>query len=200
MKAITYLLLLSIIALSFCFSDDMQKYDIIKSGDECPIMQVTTINNQTIDFSNKIVWVNLFATWCPPCLREFPEMEKVWEKHKANPNFAMVAIGREEIREGLILFAKDKRISLPLVADKDRKIYNLFAKGYIPRTYLIDSHGKVLTHIVGYDHEEFNKMAQLLDQQLEALNQTPEPKPEQKTEPKPEQKTDSKIEQTPEAK
>lgn len=177
MKHFLVFLLLPLLGiLSYVSSDTMQDYDIVKPGNDCPITQVIAVDGKIVEFQGKIVWLNFFATWCPPCKKEFPEMRKVWEKHQANPNLIMISIGREEPQEAVVMFAKKMNLPFVMVADLDKAIYNKFAKGYIPRTYIIGLDGKIIAQEVGYEKGEFDTLAARLDKELEAIaNQQPQP-------------------------
>ena len=57
-----------------------------KTGQMAPAFVCTTINGKTIDINKlhgKVIWLNFFATWCPPCNQELPVLQKdVWDKYK----------------------------------------------------------------------------------------------------------------------
>lgn len=119
------------------------------------------------DYKGKLVWINFFATWCPPCNAELPEAQKkVWDKHKDNPKFAFFVFGREEGWEKLILFKVKKGFTFPILPDLDRSIFSKFATDGIPRNVLIDASGKIIYQSTGYSPEEFDKLVALIDQQL----------------------------------
>ncbi len=154
----------------FCIAavqaQELQDFDILKVGDTCPITSLTTIENKTLDLSGKFVWINFFATWCPPCRAEMPELKKVWEKHQVNPKLIIVAISREEALEKLPPFVEKLELKFPVVADTDRSLYKQFAKNYIPRNYLVNPEGKIVYQSVGYEKEEFLQMVEIFEKEL----------------------------------
>jgi len=138
-------------------------------GKAAPSFAVTTIDGDSLDLSQlrgKVVLINFFATWCPPCLQEMPLLEKrVWERFRGK-GLVLVAVGREHTDEELKAFAKQKGFSLPMAADPQRKIYGKFATGYIPRNYLIDRQGRIAYQSIGFEEEEFAVMVRVVDKIL----------------------------------
>ena len=67
----------------------------VKIGDAVPDFTVVTANGKlaAADLKGKVVLINFFATWCPPCRTELPVLEKqVWEKYKDNDDFVLLVI------------------------------------------------------------------------------------------------------------
>ena len=118
------------------------------------------------DLRGKTVLVNFFATWCGPCNMELPHLQKLWDAHRADPDFAMLIIGREETDDSIKDFRSKHGYSLPMAADPDRTVYALYAKQYIPRTYLIARDGKILLTQIGFDEAGLAELTRTLDEQL----------------------------------
>ncbi len=100
----------------------------------------------------KVVVVNFWATWCAPCQIEMPELEKqIWQKYKSSPDFALIAIAREQDKQTVLAFRKTHpNLTFPLAWDPRRATYRLFATGGIPRTYVVDRHGVIVYQGLGY--------------------------------------------------
>ena len=117
--------------------------------------------------SNKPALLYWGAKWCPPCNQELPIAQKeVWEKHKDNPKFAFLVFGREEDWEKLIPFKEKKGFTFPILPDKDRSIFDLFAPNGIPRNVVIDPEGKIIYQSIGFSPEEFEKLVAFIDSKL----------------------------------
>lgn len=143
--------------------------NIVKVGDVAPNFTVITPDGDvtTADLKGKVVLVNFFATWCPPCVKELPVLEKeVWNKYKDNKDFVLLVIGREHTPKELKKFAEDKGLNLPFCPDEDRNIFSQFAKQSIPRNYIINKGGKIIYASKGYSHKEFEHMIDVLKRQL----------------------------------
>ena len=77
----------------------------------------------------KVILVNFFATWCPPCQKELAEVQKMlWPKYKDNKDFVLLVIGREHTDVELQKYNEKKGFTFPLYPDKNRAIYGAFAK------------------------------------------------------------------------
>ena len=135
-----------------------------------PIFKFEISKGKTISISEyrgKIVLINLFATWCGPCLRELPLVqEQIWNKHKNDPKFAMLTFGREHSWEEVLKFGKDKNFTFPLLPDPKRNVYGRFATELIPRSFLIDTDGKIVYLSEGFEEPHFNELKDLIEKSL----------------------------------
>jgi peroxiredoxin len=151
----------------------MRPQDEIESftrvGQQMPAFTVSTLEGTKVsigDLKGKVVLVNFWATWCPPCLVEMPRLEKeVWQKYKSS-DFQMVAIAREQTEEEVAAFRREHRFSFPLATDPEREVFSLFGTGGIPRSYVIAADGKIVFQSVGYDPKEFDEMKKLIQKEL----------------------------------
>jgi peroxiredoxin len=141
-------------------------------GQEAPTFKYTPLGGKEVNskkLQGKVVLVCFFTTNCGPCLDEMAPLEKdVWNKFK-DKKFAMLAIGRGYESKELSEFAKQRKVSFPLVADPKQKIYSLFATMHVPRNYVINSEGNIVFQSVGYDADEFTEMIKAIELELETL-------------------------------
>lgn len=144
--------------------------DIIKTGDTMPAFTIVSDNGaefKSAALQGKVILINLFATWCPPCQKELAAVkETLWPKYQNNANFTMLVIGREHNDAELKEYNEKKGFEFPLYPDKDRAIYNSFASKFIPRTYLIGKDGKVIYTSKGYTEEEFAELMEKIEKAL----------------------------------
>lgn len=133
--------------------------DIVKVGQEMPSFTIVFDDGRQIESSSlkgKVILVNLFATWCPPCQKELAEVQTtLWPKYKDNKDFALLVVGREHTDAELTKYNEKKGFTFPLYPDKNRAIFGVFAKNLIPRSYLIGKDGKVIWTSKGYSDKEF---------------------------------------------
>lgn len=131
-------------------------------GDKAPSFVCKTIDGKEIntkELKGKVIWINFFATWCPPCKKELPVLQKnVYEKYRNNKDFVLVVVGREHTTEELVKFAEEKEYDLPFAPDVGRKIFSLYATQSIPRNVIIDKKGKISFQSSGYTEEEFKRI------------------------------------------
>lgn len=132
-------------------------YSHAKGGDAAPVFKIDT--DEGLEFAlaeqrGKVVVVNFFATWCGPCLQELPHLQELWKEHKDRTDFALIVIGREETNEEVKAFKKKRGFSFPMAADPEGAVYSLFAKEYIPRTYILSREGNIGWSATGFHGEE----------------------------------------------
>lgn len=141
----------------------------ISLGQEVPSFVAISIDGETINIDSlkgKVVLLNFFATWCPPCQKEIPHLEKdVWAKFK-DKDFRLISFAREHKSKEILKFRKDKNLSFSLVADSTRAVYSKFAESGIPRNYIISKEGKVIFVGSGYDEKELAKIIKTIEENL----------------------------------
>jgi len=120
-------------------------------GDAAPIIHARSLIGNapvaTSDFSGKILVVNFWATWCPPCRAETPDMISAYRK-LAGKDVAFLAIDTTEASPVIKTFVSAKGVPYPVaVAGPDA--YNGFGVAYIPTTVVIDAKGIVRARWTG---------------------------------------------------
>ena len=142
---------------------------IVKVGQMAPEFTVQMFEGPTInlaDLKGKVVLLNFWATWCPPCRAELARVEKdIIEKFKGQ-DFVFIPVSRGEKRETVATFREKMGYTFPMGLDTDGRVYAEYAKTYIPRNFLIDKNGKVVKASVGYDEAEFAELIKLIEEQL----------------------------------
>ncbi len=102
------------------------------------------------DQRGKVVLVNFWATWCPPCRKELPSMQRMWEKLKSEP-FVLHAI---DVGEGVdeimpFIFSTGTELTFPILLDRDSKALKQWPVIAIPTTFVVDKQGRIAYRSVG---------------------------------------------------
>jgi peroxiredoxin len=167
-KYLLPVLFLSLSSLIIKAQSDTTTYTRI--GDTAPAFSCNTIDGKVIDISKlhgKIVMINFFATWCPPCNKELPVLQKnIWDKYKNNKDFALLILGREHNEKEVKDFVSKKGFTMPFAPDPKREIFKLYASQTIPRNVIVGKDGKIIFQSIGYTEEEFGKIEKILADNL----------------------------------
>ncbi len=158
----------ALLLATFAYSQD--EFTLVKKGEAAPDFSFETAPGKTqklSDLKGKVVWINFFATWCPPCRKELPHLQKeVYDKYVENDDFVLIILGREHSWEEINKFKKEQGFTMPFYPDPERKVFSVYAQQNIPRNFIIDKNGKIAVSSVGFNKDDFgqikNKVAELL--------------------------------------
>jgi peroxiredoxin len=150
---------------------------LVKVGDIAPAFELVTLDGETFNLEKqrgKVVLVNFFATWCPPCREELPYLEKeIWQRFDRD-RFAVIVVGREENDEVIRPFVEKHGYTVPFAGDPDKTAYDQYASRFIPRNFVIGPDGVVLFQSQGFEREEFDEMIAVIEEAVAALETIPE--------------------------
>ncbi len=145
---------------------------IVRVGDIAPEMELELTDGQKVklsDLRGKVVMLQFTASWCGVCRKEMPFIESdIWQKHKANPNFALYGIDRDEPVETVKTFAEKTGVTYPLALDPGADHFAKYAerKAGITRNVLIDKEGKIVMLTRLFNEEEFSSLCKKIDEML----------------------------------
>ena len=120
-------------------------------------------NGEVVDFNQykgKVVFVNLWATWCGPCVAEMPGIQSLYEDFSDISEVEFVMISLDEDFEKAKKFASRKDLSFPIFYTINRQLPNVYRSGSIPKTFVISKDGKISQKKVGmanYNTKSFRK-------------------------------------------
>lgn len=156
-------------------SSQEEETTLVGTGEEAPDFTVEMFDGQQITLSSlrgKVVLLNFWATWCPPCREELKHVQKEIIDRFAGRDFVFLPISRGEKRETVAAFREKTGYTFPMGLDPTQTIYDRYATNYIPRNFLIDRNGKVVLASVGYDGEEFRELIRTIDKTLSQPDKT----------------------------
>ena len=98
------------------------------------------------ELKGKVVLVNFWATWCPPCRKEMPDLNTLYQRFK-DQGFVILAISDEEA-DKVKPFIAERNISYPVMLDPGRKVNELFQVDGIPKSFVYDREGKLVAQSI----------------------------------------------------
>lgn len=121
------------------------------------------------DYRGKVVLLNFWATWCPPCRREMPSMERL---HQSSQDKGLVVLALNQMEDEDHVFAYTGELEVDptftILFDKDSKVSRAYRVQGLPTTYLIDKQGRIRFRAIGgreFDHPDIEKLIQQLMQE-----------------------------------
>jgi thiol-disulfide isomerase/thioredoxin len=128
------------------------KWEPLKKGLDAPNFKAYSRDGEEVqlqDLEGKTVYIDVWATWCGPCIAEIPSLEKMESKyHDQNIEFVSVSIDKESDREKWIKFIEDRDLGgMQIMAKNDwnSELTSKYNISGIPRFILVDSNGKIVS-------------------------------------------------------
>ncbi len=127
------------------------------------------------DYKGKIVFLNFWATWCPPCKAELPYIQELYEEYQAmeDPDVVFLGVtfpgyGNEQDVDGVTEFLEENGYTFPVLMDTEASLMQPYYITAYPTTYMIDPDGNVLGYIPGGMTKDI--MEDVIEQAREASN------------------------------
>lgn len=144
----------------------------VKVGQLAPEFEAKLVDGSSFSLAQcrgKVIMLQFTASWCGVCRKEMPHIEqRIWQRHKDNPNFVLIGIDRDEPIEKVKDFMRTTGVSYPMALDPGAHIFELYAErnAGITRNVLIAKDGKIVMLTRLYKEQEFNLLVQTIDQML----------------------------------
>lgn len=117
------------------------------------------------DYKGRVVLLNFWASWCPPCREEFPSLERLQQK-LGGKDFTVLAISVSDSAEGVAGFLQGRKAPFDILMDDDGKVSAAFRARGVPVTYLLDRQGRLLAGKTGPQHWDSPAMENLIRQTI----------------------------------
>ena len=117
-----------------------------------PDFVLEDLNGHTVrlfDFRGKVVFINLWTTWCEPCRLEMPSMEALYQRLR-DDGLVMLAVNADANgREAVESFVRKLGLTFPVLLDPDGVVPGRYGATGYPETFIVDREGRVVTHEIG---------------------------------------------------
>lgn len=113
----------------------------LRVGEKAPDFELMTLDGKTVklsDYRGKKVILNFWATWCPPCKAEMPDIQKFYNETDDNVEILAINIDPQyDVKK----FVREANVTFPVLLDSKDEVNNLYRILTIPTTYFIDGEG-----------------------------------------------------------
>lgn len=154
-RSLTRGIILAVLAVAIVYTVftavTQEKKEALKVGAEAPNFEVVDLEGNTFrlsDHRGEGVVLNFWGTWCEPCKREFPAMERQY-KHFEKQGVNLIAINIEQTDLEVQTYVQNMGMTFPVAIDKTRSILNAYSVKPLPTTILINQDGIVEKVITG---------------------------------------------------
>jgi len=150
LKAIVFFLIVGSLAGYFVYREATRvgQPGVINIGQQAPDFSIKDKSGKLVklsDYRGKVVFLNIWGTWCAPCIAEMPTMETLYRKYK-DRKFEMLAISIDNDWDIVNRFYQDHNLTLPAFLDPGHQVAELYKVYKYPETFLIDGNGYVAKH------------------------------------------------------
>ena len=129
------------------------------------------------DYKGKTVFLNFWATWCPPCRAEMPEIQKLYEEYQKeeDPEVVILGIaapgyGQEQSADGVKQFLEENGYTYPVLMDEGGNIFDQYGIQSYPTTFMFTKEGKVFGYLSGQLSEDI--MRNIIAQTISGKRET----------------------------
>jgi peroxiredoxin len=145
-----------------------------RAKQEAPAMRAVDLQGQTrslADYRGRVVLLNFWATWCPPCRHEMPSMERL-RRNMAGRPLEILAVDSAETPEEVQAFLKTLDLGFPILLDPDGQNTRRWKVNALPTTFLLDGEGRIRYVLKGGAEWDEGEALQAIETLLAEIGQT----------------------------
>ncbi len=125
----------------------------VAAGNVAANFELKTLDGREVSLNSlrgKVVFLNVWATWCGPCREEMPSMESLYDDLKGNKNFVMLAVSQDRKgRDAVAQYVAKNGYHFEVLLDPDNEVGESYNVAGVPETFIIDRKGRIVAHHMG---------------------------------------------------
>jgi len=152
---VTLLILTLLITALIGQSDEGFNYQI---GDKIPNLEMKDYKGRTVQLSElkgKLIIINMFATWCKPCIKEMNYLSNQLSSKYDKSQLEIISIGYDHLPIEIEYFLEDYDFEFTFIPDFGKELYKSLATTGVPRSIVLDKEGVIIAQKAGFHEEEF---------------------------------------------
>jgi peroxiredoxin len=123
---------------------------------------------QLSSLQGKVVFINVWATWCPPCVDEMPTIQRLYDRLHTQ-GLEVLAISLDALGAQVVApFVRDYRLTFPVLLDARSTIERLYRTSGVPESFIVDKRGRLVDKIIGPRDWTHTQMLMLFERLLAA--------------------------------
>lgn len=158
------LLVLPVASVPAAFKTSLKEVQGRPHAPEFVLKDINDKEHRLSQYRGKVVIINFWASWCPPCRYEMPSMETAYQQLKKE-NIVILAINIGEDEDTIFTFTADYNVTFPLLMDQDSMIIKQWPVMALPTSFVLDTQGRIVYSAVGgrdWHHESVVKRLKAL--------------------------------------
>src|SRR5579875_1916434 len=125
----------------------------VAAGDMAADFKLQSLSGKQVTLSalrGKVVFLNIWATWCGPCREEMPSMETLYDEFRNNKDFVMLAVSQDTKGRGVVApYVEKNGYHFKVLLDPENKVGEAYEVSGVPETFIIDRQGRIVAHHMG---------------------------------------------------
>jgi cytochrome c biogenesis protein CcmG/thiol:disulfide interchange protein DsbE len=149
---ILLIILVSGIAVAFFLLKHDDSSEVIRIGRVVPDIELVDNDHNTVKLSElrgSVLFINVWATWCGPCIEELPSIEELFRHFSGNPQFKFISILFKDNRQSAQGYMKENSYTFPVYINPDGSAVKKLRITGVPETFIIDKKGILRNKVIG---------------------------------------------------
>lgn len=146
-SAFSFLVIIS--AFCFCWAMAEKPQVSNRTAIDFKLIDLSGAAVKLSDYKGKVIFLNFFATWCPPCREEMPSLQALYEKMKGK-DFEMLAVSLDRAGASVVMpFIKKGGYTFKVLLDPEGRVASQYQIFSIPTTFILNKQGKIVEKVIG---------------------------------------------------